>query len=366
MIGRVPYITNVTHPNRWRELDALTRDRNVSSIRIVVLLRLQPFLCTMSRVIAIAGGTSPTLGRSIVTAIAEIENKPIVLTRKSGGSTTSVPDGVEIRPVDYTDHASLLQALKDVHTVISVLKVPGPEWLTYQVNLLHAAKEAGVKRFAPSEFENGPLMDGKVDLLGLKPTVWKECLESGLECARFSGGMFMNYLAFGRDFGRDEKRKLDVLQGFEDVPAIWDVAGGVAEVPVKDDGTTPEITLTDIRDIGRFVAAACTLPDGKWESSMEMVGETINLDEVTRLIEEVTGKKLKHQPIDRDSLQRRADSIEGLGSNRDEMVTKMLSQINMATLEEQVGICILHPTVNELCPEVKPMSVRDYLVKCWS
>lgn len=138
--------------------------------------------------IVIAGGTSPTLGRSIVTAIAHTVNTPVILTRQSLDAPAS-KYGAEVRQVDYTDHSTLVDALKDVHTVISVLKIPGPEWATYQINLLNAAKAAGVKRFAPSEFENGPEADGRVDILGLKPGVWKECTESGLECARFSGGM---------------------------------------------------------------------------------------------------------------------------------------------------------------------------------
>lgn len=145
--------------------------------------------------VAVAGGTSPTLGRSIVSAIAQTSNEAIILTRKSPNAPTT-KYGAKVRQVDYTDHKSLVAALRDVHTVISVLKIPGPEWATYQINLLHAAKEAGVKRFAPSEFENGPLADWRVDILALKPGVWKECEQSGLECARFSGGMsveLMNY-----------------------------------------------------------------------------------------------------------------------------------------------------------------------------
>lgn len=175
----------------------------------------------------------------------------------------------------------------------------------------------------------------------------------------------MNYLGLGRDFGEDEELEQEVLQGFVDVPVIWDIAAGVAEVPVKADGSTPKITLTDIRDIGRFVAAACELPDGEWAGSMEMVGETISLDEVTELIEEVSGRKLERRPDDREALQQRVDGIEGIGRTREEMVTKMISQINLCTLEEQEGMCIMRPVVNRLCPGVRPSSVRQFLVKCW-
>ena len=143
------------------------------------------------------------------------------------------------------------------------------------MNLLNAAKEAGVKRFAPSEYENGPLADGKVDILGLKPPVWEACEKSGLECARLCCGMFMNYLALGEDLQGDKRDEL--LHGFEDEPVIWDVKNRKAELPVKDDGTFPKHTLTEIGDIGRFVAAACELPLGKWDSTMSMVRRSCGL-----------------------------------------------------------------------------------------
>ena len=155
------------------------------------------------------------------------------------------------------------------------------------------------------------------------------------------------------------------MQGFVDVPVVWDIAAGVAEVPVKSDGTAPKITMTEIGDIGRFVAAACMLPDGKWQTSMEMVGETTDVDEVTKMIEAVTGKKMERQPVDKLVLQQRADAIGGIGGTRDEMVTKMISQINIATLEEQIGICVLRPTVNQLYSDVNSVSVKVYLAKFW-
>ena len=79
--------------------------------------------------------------------------------------------------------------------MISVVKIHGPEWMTHQIKLLGAAKEAGAQRFAPSEFENGSLADDMLDILGLKPPVWEACKTGDLGCMRFSCDIFMNYLA---------------------------------------------------------------------------------------------------------------------------------------------------------------------------
>ena len=86
---------------------------------------------------------------------------------------------------------------------------------------------------------------------------------------------------------------------------------------------------------------------------------------MTGLIEDVMENKTKRQPVGKSELQRRASSIDGIGSSREEMLTKMISQISIATIEERVGMCVLNPTANGMCPDVRPRSVREFLVKCW-
>ena len=272
-----------------------------------------------------------------------------------------------MRYVDYTSVSSLTSALQGVETVISVLKIPGPEWITYQLNLLTAAKEAGVKRFAPAEYEIGPVALGKVDILALKPPVWEACEKSELECARFCCGMFMNYLGLGHKFeGKMRKKEKELLHGFQDEPMIWDVGKRKAELPVKDDGTFPAVTLTEIGDIGRFVAAACELPLGKWEKTMSMVGDTINVDEVVGLLVKYVGASFEVSKVGRQELQSRADSVQGIGSSREELLKKMTAQIEMVILEEEVQACVLDPVINRLCPSVKPYNVDSYLEQLYS
>lgn len=77
------------------------------------------------------------------------KHTPIILSR----STKSIDSKVEVRVVDYSNHSSLVSALRDVHTVIVTLfTADAKEAVASQVALLKAAKEAGVKRFAPSEW----------------------------------------------------------------------------------------------------------------------------------------------------------------------------------------------------------------------
>jgi uncharacterized protein YbjT (DUF2867 family) len=70
-------------------------------------------------IIAVPGGTSSGLGRSIVTALHKNKtHTPLVLTRQ----TSKIPQWlidleVEVRKVDYASEVSLVNALEGVHTV---------------------------------------------------------------------------------------------------------------------------------------------------------------------------------------------------------------------------------------------------------
>jgi uncharacterized protein YbjT (DUF2867 family) len=71
--------------------------------------------------VAVAGGTSPGLGRSIITALhIHPSHTPLVLSRASSPTPEWLHAlGVPTRKVDYADPASLQTALEGVHTVRS-------------------------------------------------------------------------------------------------------------------------------------------------------------------------------------------------------------------------------------------------------
>jgi NmrA-like family len=57
--------------------------------------------------------------------------------------------GVNVIPVDYSSQESIVNALKGVDVVFSVLRDDG---LDIQTNVIRAAKDANVKLFVPSEY----------------------------------------------------------------------------------------------------------------------------------------------------------------------------------------------------------------------
>lgn len=70
--------------------------------------------------VAVAGGTSPALGRSILEALKQYPNeiKPVVLSRNTSHTPQWLDHlAIEVRRVDYESDDSLREALRDVHTV---------------------------------------------------------------------------------------------------------------------------------------------------------------------------------------------------------------------------------------------------------
>ena len=62
-----------------------------------------------------------------------------------------MPHGTAWIKTSYEDTKELAEALKGVHTVLSFIGEKDPE-SPLQRNLIDAAVQAGVKRFAPSEW----------------------------------------------------------------------------------------------------------------------------------------------------------------------------------------------------------------------
>lgn len=74
--------------------------------------------------VAVAGGTSAGLGRSILTALSKYPDKlkGVVLGRATSRTPRWLEDmGVEVRKVDYKSEDSLFEALQGVHTVCTLV-----------------------------------------------------------------------------------------------------------------------------------------------------------------------------------------------------------------------------------------------------
>ncbi|KAL6408103.1 uncharacterized protein AUP68_08476 [Ilyonectria robusta] len=349
--------------------------------------------------LALAGGTSPSLGRAIVTAVfADQKLFPwnlVILSRSSHAPAWLRAVDQEarrhtIRVVDYSSLKSLTNALNGVHTLVSVTSAADGTQAQTQINLLHAAVKAGCKRFAPSQWSFGPRGWAEVgSLQWINQGVLDECIKhrGEIEFANFNQGSFMNYIGHGiypipeptsdetttttliglQNGGGYKPGEDEACQGLHRQGPLADQSGaflvglknGIAELPIKDDGQWPRITFTAMRDIGRFVAASLNLP--KWEEEMTMVGDTLTMGELLAHAEAITGKKFKVDVLKRRDLEERLAN-----TSQEDFMGVLWTEINLACIRDREDEIVLPPVLNRMCPEVKPMSVREYMEKFWT
>ncbi|KAH6974079.1 hypothetical protein EDB80DRAFT_869425 [Ilyonectria destructans] len=328
--------------------------------------------------LAIAGGTSASLGRAITTAVfanKRLAQWDVVILSRSprvplwlGAIDEIKAERHTIRVVDYLSSESLASALKGVHTVVSVTSAHDDTQAQVQINLLHAAIEASCRRFAPSQWGFGGVHQA----------------EGHDEFANFNHGSFMNCIGhgifppsgpesgevttldqlrkgFGYKSGEDE-----ACAGLHRQGPLADKSGahligmrnGIAELPIKDDGTWPRITFTTLPDVGRFVAASLDLP--KWEEDMSMAGDTLTMGELLSHAESVTGKRFNVTVLNREDLEEKLENTP-----QDDFMGRLWTDFDLAHIRDREDEGVLRPVVNGLCPEVQPISVREYVEKYW-
>ncbi|MCJ1402168.1 hypothetical protein MMC11_005387 [Xylographa trunciseda] len=293
--------------------------------------------------VALAGAGG--LGMTILKAILNSKKHKVVLLSRAAKPELSA-QGVEVHAVDYNDHESLVKALRGVHTIISTIAAYDSSWVTSQLAILKAAKEVGVKRFAPSEFAGMKAASfARVDLYIAKGPVWEATKASGLEYTNFATGLFMNAFVTGTPRGQEE-----ALEGLRPWNFVVNVKLGNADIP--GDGNA-KVTMTTMGDVGKFVTAALDLE--KWEEEMGMVGEDLTFNEVVAITEKVTKRKflVKYKSF---------EELDELADNSPDFIVKFANQIQRAMAK---GGAIVPPTLNNKFPEIVPWRLEAWLEKWW-
>lgn len=268
--------------------------------------------------------------------------------------------GIDVRPVNYTDHAQLVQALADVHTLISVVGGDTVALLDAQLALIAAAKEAEVKRLAPSEYA-GLGYEG-IDLYQPKAEVWAAAQRSGMECTRFSCGLFMSVLATGTPkpvthVGRREGAKSgeeEALAGLRPWNFVVNMRAGTADLP--GDGSE-HLVWTDMRDVALFVFRALDLET--WPAELGMRGDVKSFREVVEIVEKAQGRKFLIKE----------NSIEAMKASK----AMKASMANPGkTFYEQVRVAIAQgwalvpDTLNTSFPDFAPITCEQFVDKWWT
>jgi hypothetical protein len=174
------------------------------------------------------------------------------------------------------------------------------------------------------------------------------------EWASLHLGGFMNYLGWGC-------ANKEALNGLADEAVfIWDVGKMTANIPLTKEGKIPRITMTELKDVGKFVSKACEMEFGTWKEYMGMAGDVKGMDEVTELIEKVRGMKMEVK-------YRSFEEVERDAENTKDPLQKLWRELELAYARDEYGEGVFDSSLNNAFQEeVKPMSISEYLEKYWA
>ncbi|RYP41826.1 hypothetical protein DL768_010436 [Monosporascus sp. mg162] len=292
--------------------------------------------------------------------------------------------GVAWVQTTYEDKPELVRLFNGLEAVLCFLPVHlDPENAT-QKRLIDAAVEAGVKRFAPSEWATGvkletsldaiPWYAGKIEIsrylenlnkekkVSLFATGACEMLEANssfkvIEYTRFQVGTFMNYLGHPHKTSR-HVGTIPFLFNFEKQHAIL-IEGSLDDV----------VVWTTVQDIAGVVARAVEY-EGEWPAVGGISGSRVTIGEMLRLGEAI-GKPFTVDWLKRGDLEAEVRKTDGITvvdlhkAPREEVETWLESALRRILLAISRGAYAVTDEWNRILPDYEFTQVGDLLKEVW-
>ncbi|WP_125761646.1 SDR family oxidoreductase [Companilactobacillus hulinensis] len=194
----------------------------------------------------------------------------IAIVRNTDKAKKVLPEGITIRKGDYTDKASLVEALKNVNKLLFISSVPGGEVSREQQhqNVVEAAKEDGVEYVAYTSFAKAD--DAKSALSADHKATEKMLRESGMKYSFLRNAWYLenetSYLKAGANGEDAEYAAGDGKIGFA---LEREYAAGAAKVMILDNA----------KDIYEFA------------------GKPVSYAELGQAVKKVTGKSFEFKSV---------------------------------------------------------------------
>ncbi|KAK0631165.1 NmrA-like family-domain-containing protein [Bombardia bombarda] len=308
--------------------------------------------------IAIAGGSGEVAREVIDALVAASDNDDIIIfSQNDMHSQSNNPHGLSWRKVDYNDSNSLVQALRDIHTVLSFIQLLHDPENKSQKNLIDAAILAGVKRFAPSEWGSRgaaamPWWAGKDDIKEYLKQV--NTNKKVLEYTLFQPGLFMNYLA--TPFKTSSH--LTPLNTFIDLKNQRAV--------MVDGYSNAALVLTTVQDMAAVVARAVHF-EGQWPVVGGIRGNRVTISQLLEIGKRVrdgsfTVETVKLHDLEAGRLNTSWTLEARHHSVSTQQETEMLKSVLVGVLVSTVkGGWDVSDEWNQLLPDYKFSGVEEFL-----
>ncbi|KAJ4258834.1 hypothetical protein NW762_007921 [Fusarium torreyae] len=311
--------------------------------------------------IAIAGGAG-NVGQEVIDAlVARNKHEILILSRKDAPATEVAP-GVKWFKTSYEDIEELSKILEGVHTVLSFMSVsPGGTATRPQENLIDASVQAGVKRFAPSEWscaglDTLPWYNFKKDAREYLAKINKD--KKVIEYTLFQFGLFTNYMTY------PFKSSKHVLM-FE-TPINFHGRRAL----LVDDGEAI-ITLTTAQDAAQVTALAVE-DESEWPLVSGVKGSDITLNELVALGEKIRGGPFTVEKLKSEDLRAGVVKAPWLPLPEHPAIPVEIREKYAANIIQGIllafkdGAFQISDEWNKRLPDFKFTSPEEFLTKAWA
>ncbi|KAI1093639.1 NAD(P)-binding protein [Rostrohypoxylon terebratum] len=309
---------------------------------------------------------SSQLAKEVIDKLVESKKHEIIaLVRKDPAKYPPIA-GVKYVQTNY-DKKELVNTLKGVETVLCFFPVHLDQGNEIQKRIIDASIEAGVKRFAPSEWATGvklensldaiPWYAGKVEVARYLEEVNRD--KKVIEYTRFQVGFFMNYLSHPQK-SANHVSTIPFLFDFENQRAT-------AIEGAYDDA----IAWTTVQDIAG-VAARAVEYEGEWPAVGGLVGTRVTIGDMLKLGESigrpftVKWHKLEDLEAKTKTEPPPIDSSFDLHTAAPEVIEEFMEYATRSILQGvHRGAYDVSDEWNKLLPDYKFTQVEDFVKKYW-
>eukprot|EP00299_Pterocystis_sp_00344_P001012 c1066_g1_i1.p1 GENE.c1066_g1_i1~~c1066_g1_i1.p1 ORF type:complete len:306 (+),score=83.91 c1066_g1_i1:42-959(+) len=288
-------------------------------------------------------GITGSLGRYFVDAAKDLGIHLHVLMRPESLADpvkAALVEGLQVHEGSVENYDSMVRAFTGIDVVISLI---GTSDAPLQLEIVRAAKEAGVKRFIPSEF-SCCLMDDKesVGALGYheKKAVRDAIKAAGIEWTSIQSNGFFQWFA----------------------PGCFNMLAGPypKSVQIYGDGSR-KIGMTNLPDIAKVALLAATDPRAaNTHLIISFPGTLYTQPEMIDLWEEVSGTKVERTYLSEEDLEKRLAEIKDDSSKYIEAITLGVAKgyyfLQLADCRRREG----QLRAEELYPQIQHTTLRAF------
>ncbi|KAF1956828.1 NmrA-like family protein [Byssothecium circinans] len=310
--------------------------------------------------IALAGGSGDVASEIIEALVAAKKHDILILSRRDTPKREALA-GVSFVKVDYNDPEQLVKVLQGVHTLLSFCSEQEDPTSPAQKKLIDAAVQAGVKRFAPSEWAASKL--DYLDWYAYKGTTREYLKEINknkkvLEYTLFQPGLALNYLTYPHSSAK-HLHLMNIPMDFNSRRFLT-VEGG-------DDS---RINLVTVQDLANVVARAVEY-EGEWPVVGGIRGTEITMGDLISLAKKIRGgnfdiTRLKQSDLESGEYKASwAPVIDhpALKQDQVEAISKHISA--RILLSFKTGGFAVEDNWNRLLPDYKFTDAEEFLTKAW-